>query len=128
MPISESGLDRVVKLFQQRMAAGNLHPADVAAATGQVLSTVTRLLSGRTREPRWDTLSKLALYLELDLDVIMRMAYGQLPSDEAVEAELVGIYRRLSEPGRQYLLTTARGFLETQALAPKPTDVAKRQG
>ncbi len=114
MPVTDSGLQKVIDAINNRMRERGILAVDVARQTGHAPSTVTRLLNGETTQPRWDTLEEIAAVLDLDITDVMKTAYGSLTPVQLDEVELVAIYRKLSEDGQEYLLTAALSFLERQ--------------
>jgi transcriptional regulator with XRE-family HTH domain len=102
-----------------RLAMG-LDQGELARLARIAQSTLSDLERGDSKQPRGDSLVRLAAVLKVDQDWLIT---GEgLPVQRVQpnidESELLHIYRDLADPNKQALLATARALLGTQ---PTPT-------
>jgi transcriptional regulator with XRE-family HTH domain len=108
---------RRIKALRLAMGMDQGELAKLAKIAGSTLSDLER---GDSKQPRGDTLVKLAAVLKVDQDWLIT---GEgLPVQRVQpnldESELLHIYRDLADSNKQALLATARALLGTQ---PNPT-------
>lgn len=100
-------------------AGRQLSQAKLAEEVGCSQPTVANIERGRTQEIKGYVLARLAAALHTTPEYILRGGNDPEAIDGAAdEAELLGIFRRLSKEDRAQLLRQARGMIATAAPSP----------
>ena len=101
----EGGLE-IVRTLMQRQGVTSDRLAEIS---GVPKSTIDKIASGATDNPRYKSLQKLAGALGLGLDDFIRLAEGD--ASPSLEDQLLGAFHALNAQGRERAL----GLLEDMA-------------
>lgn len=107
--------ERVKRLREGRL----ISQRQLAEEVGVKQPTIANIEGGRTKQIKGYVLEKLAEALNTTTSYILTGDKHQGAADEAaIQAELVGIWKKLPEPYRTTLLQTARGLLKAAEVTP----------
>jgi transcriptional regulator with XRE-family HTH domain len=82
---------------------------ELSAKSGIAIGTINKILTGDTKEPKLPALMAIASALGVSVDFLI---YGKVGTLEEKEAELLLIYNRLNEEGREKLLDYAHDLID----------------
>lgn len=100
-----------LKDLRETAAGGRkLSQPDLAKLAGVGASTIAEIETGKTQNPTYDVLVKLAAYFEVNPDWLLTGEGVKHPvsSMRDEESELLLLFRALSPPGREYMLSRVR--------------------
>ena len=97
---------RVAENIQAQIKRQGTNPAEVARRAGINPTGVYDILSGKSRNPRLDTLNKIALQ---GLSVPLGALFAQ-PDEDPLEQELIGAFAQMAPADRKRFLEIARAW------------------
>jgi transcriptional regulator with XRE-family HTH domain len=95
----------VARNIEHWMEVRGTDPAKLARAAGTNPTGVYDILSGKSRNPRLDTIAKIATALQINVSQLF-----DLPQEPDLRAEIAELYRELPPEERRRLLATARAW------------------
>jgi transcriptional regulator with XRE-family HTH domain len=102
----------VARNIEHWMAVRGMDSAKLARAAGTNPTGVYDILSGKSRNPRLDTIAKIATALEINVAQLF-----DIPQEPDLRAEIAQLYQDLPPEERKRLLATAKAWKD---LAEKP--------
>lgn len=102
----------VAKNIETLMVARGLDAAKLARLAGMNPTGIYDILSGKSRSPKVETISKIANALEVTMPAIFEDV-----SNETLDNEIMFIWAQLPEIERKRLLQTGRSWLPDQESA-----------
>jgi transcriptional regulator with XRE-family HTH domain len=102
----------VARNIEHWMAVRGIDSAKLARAAGTNPTGVYDILSGKSRNPRLDTITKIATALEINL-----LQLFDIPQEPDLRAEIAQLYQDLPPEERKRLVATAKAWKD---LAGRP--------
>lgn len=103
--------------IQNALDAREMTQADLARMSGLSTSLIAQIVSGRTENPRFDTVITIANTLEVPLDYLALKNVREIPKKanglSREERELLDIMRTITPEGQKQLMIYARGIAST---------------
>lgn len=103
--------------IQNALDAREMTQADLARMSGLSTSLIAQIVSGRTENPRFDTVITIANTLEVPLNYFALKNVREIPKKtdglSHEERELLDIMRTITPEGQKQLMIYARGIAST---------------
>jgi len=115
----------IAERLQKALSDKGLSPAELSRRAGVPQPRLSQILSGKTPNPRWDTISKLSVHLGVPAEwlfsgkedtfiapqpTVQETSTDYLKQKDRRLRELVFIFERLPDDDRDSLLKAARGL------------------
>ena len=97
----------------------NITQKNLAAKLNIAPSTISSYVQNM-REPDFDTLKKIAVYLDVSLDYLLGMPLKS--TDESNESELLRIFRAMTDEQREIFIEQGKAFLKSNTKHKNPID------
>ena len=109
-----------------RLARGLAQP-DLAARVGISQPSLSNIERNKTEKLRGDTLAGLCRELGVTPDVLLRGTTTRNPESVLHEAEIMGLWRQLTDDDQVHLLAIARALAQRRAPLPRTPPAAPEQ-
>lgn len=103
-------MEKLAQRLKRLRKAANLTQPQLAKATGVPGSTIAEIETSVTQNPTFETLKKLAAFFDVN-EEWLNSGKGQqhtVSSMRDEESELLLLFRALSNPGKDYVLSSLR--------------------
>lgn len=103
-------MENLAQRLKRLRKAADLTQPELSKESGAPSSTIAEIETGTTLKPTFETLQKLAKYFKVTEDWLLtgRGVKHSVSSMKDEESELLLLFRDLSDPGKNYLLSRVR--------------------
>lgn len=114
----------ILQRIKNAKAASGMTNEELSSKSGVPFSTLNKILSGGTTEPKLPAIMAIASALDVSADfLIYGNRYAPEPSLSPDEARLLSMYRDLNQQGKEYILQTLDMAAQVYIKSDRVSDV-----